>query len=194
VLAHRRPLAAVLAALAVAAALQVNAAPPPPRVAVLTAARDLPPGTTLEAGDLARAGFAPGTAPDGAVRLEDLVGRTTVGPVRRGEPITDARVLDGGLLERYPGSVAVPVRVGDAAAVDLLHVGDLVSILAADPQQAGPAELLAESVPVLAIPPRRRADAAVTSGALVLVAADPFTARQVAGAAVASYLSVLLVR
>jgi hypothetical protein len=103
-------------------------------------------------------------------------------------------VLDRGLIARYPGSVAVPVRVGDAASVDLLRVGDRVSILAADPQQAGPADVIAESVPVLAIPARRRADAAVTSGALVLVAADPVTARDLAGAAVASYLSVLLVR
>lgn len=194
ILAHRRPLAAVLAALAVAAALQANAVPAPERVPVLTAAHDLPPGARLDAADVTLARFAPGTVPDGALSLEDLVGRTTVGPVRRGEPLTDARVLDRGLLARYPGSVAVPVRVGDAAAVDLLRVGDRVSILAADPQQAGPATLLADSVPVLAVPGRRRADATVTSGALVLVAADSVTARGLAGAAVASYLSVVLVR
>ncbi len=193
-LAHRRPLAALLAALAVAAALQANAAPSPARVPVLTAAHDLAPGTAVGADDVARVGFAPGTVPDGALSLADLAGRTTVGPVRRGEPLTDARMLDRSLLERYPGSVAVPVRVGDAASVDLLRVGDRISVLAADPQQAGPAAVLAESVPVLAIPARRRADAAVTSGALVLVAADPVTARDLAGAAVASYLTVLLVR
>ena len=193
ILAHRRPLAAALAALAVAAALQANAAPPPALVPVLTAARDLAPGTTVAGDDVARVGFAPGTVPDGALSLSDVAGRTTVGPVRRGEPLTDARVLDQDLLERYPGSVAVPVRVGDAASVELLRVGDRISILAADPQQAGPAAVLAESVPVLAVPARRRADAAVTSGALVLVAADPVTARDLAGAAVASYLSVLLV-
>jgi Flp pilus assembly protein CpaB len=194
ILAHRRPLAALLAALAVAAALQANAAPPPARVPVLTAARDLPPGTSLGTDDVVRVGFAAGTVPDGALSLRELAGRTTVGPVRRGEALTDARVLDRGLLARYPGDVAVPVRVGDAASVDLLRVGDRVSVLAADPQRSGPADLLAESVPVLAIPPRRRADAAVTSGALLLVAADPVTARDLAGAAVASYLSVLLVR
>ncbi len=194
ILAHRRPLAALLAALAVAAALQANAAPAPARVAVLTAARDLAPGTTVAARDVARVGFDPATVPDGTLSLAEVTGRTTVGPVRRGEPLTDARVLDRGLLSRYPGSVAVPVRVGDAAAVDLLRVGDRIDILAADPQEAGPAVVLAGSVPVLAIPTRRRADAAVTSGALVLVAADPVTARELAGAAVASYLSVTLLR
>ena len=178
VLARRRPIAAVCAALAVASALQANAAPPPTPLQVLTAAHDLPPGSV----------------PSGAVSRQRALGRTTVGPVRAGEPLTDARLLDDRLLAAYPGAVVAPVRVGDAATVGLLRVGDRVDILAADPQDDAPAFTVAERVPVVGIPPRRGTDPAFASGALVVVAVDPATARALAGAAVSTFLSVVVVR
>lgn len=161
---------------------------------MLTAARDLPPGTTLSAADLVRVGFDPVSVPDGVVTLGEALGRTTVGPVRAGEPLTDVRLLGEALLDRYPGSVAAPVRIGDAASVDLLRVGDLVTVLAADPQDQAPAVTIADAVPVIGLPPRRRADPALSSGALVVVAVDPATARALAGAAVSAFLSVVVVR
>lgn len=194
VLARRRPLAALLLALSVATALQAQNAPPPPVTRVLVAARDLQPGATLTAADVRHSGFAPDSVPSGTLRAADALGRATVGPVRAGEPLTDARLLDAGLLARYPGAVAAPVRIGDAAAVDLLRVGDRVTLLAADPQGAGPAEPVAVDVPVLALPRARRADPALGSGALVVLALDDLTAREVAGAATRAFLSVVLVR
>lgn len=194
VLARRRLLAAVCAALAVASALRVHAAPSPPRTLVLTASRDLPPGTTVTARDLVRVAFDPQTVPHGVVTLPGAVGRTTVGPVRAGEPLTDVRLLGNQLLERYPGAVAAPVRIGDAASVGLLRVGDRVTILAADPERDGPAVTVADSVPVIGIPPARRADPGLASGALVLVAVDATTARALAGAGVRAFLSLVVVR
>jgi Flp pilus assembly protein CpaB len=194
VLARRRMLAAVLAALAVATALQVNAAPPPPWTTVLTAARDLPPGTRVAAADLVPAAFAPASVPDGVLTLGEAVGRTTVGPVRAGEPLTDVRLLGESLLDGYPGSVLAPVRIGDAASVDLLRAGDRVTVLAADPQGDTGAVPVADAVPVVAVPPRRRSDPGLVSGALVLLAVDPTTARELAGAGATSFLSVVLVR
>ncbi len=194
VLARRRLLAALCAALAVATALQVNAAPPPPRTTVLTAARDLPPGTRVATGDLVPAAFDPASVPDGVLTLGEAVGRTTVGPVRAGEPLTDVRLLGRGLLDRYPGAVAAPVRIGDAASVDLLRVGDRVTVLAADPQGDAGAVTVADTVPVIAVPPRRRSDPSLVSGALVVLAVDATTARELAGAGVTSFLSVVLVR
>ncbi len=195
VLARRRVLAAVFAALAVATALRANAEPPPPRVPVLVASQDIPAGSTLTAEDVATARFAPGTVPDGVVEsAPDAVGRTTVGPVRAGEPLTDVRLLGTGLLSRYPGSVAAPVRLGDRATVDLLRVGDRIDILAADPSGSGPAVLAASDVPVLAVPPARDAGAGLTRGGLILVAVSDETARTLAGHAVTSFLSAVIVR
>jgi hypothetical protein len=118
----------------------------------------------------------------------------TVGPVRAGEPLTDVRLLGESLLDRYPGSVLAPVRIGDAASVDLLRVGDRVTVLAADPQADAEAVTVADTVPVIAVPPRRRSDSSLASGALVVLAVDATTARELAGAAARSLLSVVVVR
>ncbi len=188
-LARRRPLAAVCAGLAVAAALQAHAAPPPPRSRVLVAAHDLPAGTRLSADDLAVRAFAPGSVPTGMLRRADALGRTTVGPVRAGEPLTDARVLTRSLLAGYPGAVATPVRIGDPGVTRLLRVGDRINVLAADPQGGG-ARVLATDAPVLALPRRASAGTDLVSGALVVVAVPAETARALVAAGVDSVMSL----
>lgn len=193
VLRRRRPLAALLAALAVVSALQVARAPAATTVPVLVAGRDLAPGAVLRAEDLTTSGFHPDSVPQGTVDLRAAVGRRLVGPVRSGEPLTDVRLLDDALLARYPGTAAVPVRLGDADAADLLRVGDRVTVLAADPQASGPAVAVAEAAPVLALP-RPRGGPGLTGGALVVLALDPGTARVVAGAAGRAFLSAAVVR
>jgi Flp pilus assembly protein CpaB len=192
-LARRRPIAAVCAALAVVAALQANSAPLPSRTLVLTAAHDLPAGAVLQPDDLTRTPFDPDSVPDGVLPGPDAaVGRTTTGPVRAGEPLTDTRLLVSSLLDGYPGLVAVPVRVGDPGAVRLLRVGDRVDLLAADPQGDTSPQVLGRDVPVLAIP---RADAespGLTTGALVVVGLPDDAALTVAQASVSTFLSVVL--
>ena len=194
VLTHRRPLAALLAAVAVAAALEANAAPPPPRTLVLTAARDLPAGAVVRAGDLARTPFDPASVPSGVLPASAAVGRTTTGPVREGEAMTDVRLLTRSLLSGYPGLVAVPVRIGDPAAVRLLRVGDRVDLLAADPQAESAARVVGRDVPVLAIPRTGAESPGLTAGALVVVGLPDMTAQTVAQASVTSFLSVVLTR
>ena len=195
-LARRRPLAALFAAVAVVAALQAHAAPAPPRTPVLTAARDLPAGVVLRADDLTRAGYDPVSVPSGVLPdAAAAVGRTTTAPVRRGEPLTDVRLVARSLLAGYPGLSAVPVRIGDPGAVRLLRVGDRVDLLAADPQGEQEAVVVGRDVPVLAIP-RPDADAQAApglgSGALVVVGLPEEGARTLAQAAVSSFVSVVL--
>lgn len=192
-LRHRRPLAAVLAGLAVAAALQASAHPAAPTVPVVVAAHDLAPGTVLASTDLTTTAFRPDSVPAGTIGLREALGRRLVGPVRSGEPLTDVRLLGDALLSRYPGTSAVPVRLGDADAAALLRVGDRVTLLAADPQASGPAVTVAQDAPVLALPDSRRGSPELTGGALVVLALDAGTARVVAGAASRSFLSVTVV-
>jgi hypothetical protein len=134
---RRRVVAAGLvavAALIVAAGLR---APPPPTVGVLAAAHDLAGGAELGAGDVVTVRLPPAAVPDGALR-DHAAGRRTAGPLRRGEPLTDARLLGPGLLAGYPpGTVAAPVRVADADVGALLQSGDHVDILAAAPGSDG---------------------------------------------------------
>jgi Flp pilus assembly protein CpaB len=202
VLARRRPLAAVCAAVAVTAALRAQAAPAPARVDVVTAARDVAAGVVLGPGDLTRSGYDPGRVPSGVLDERAAVGRTTASPLRAGEPVTDVRLVAPGLLTGFPGRVAVPVRIGDAGAVRLLRVGDRVELLAADPRGARTARVLARDAPVLAIPGTGPdvgagvgADVgAGTTGALVVLALPDDTAAAAAQAGVTAFLSVVLTR
>jgi Flp pilus assembly protein CpaB len=196
VLARRRILAALLAGLAVLVAVRANAVPPLPTVPVLTAARDLPAGAVLAADDLVPVEFVPDSVPAGVLpRPAAAVGRTTTGPIRAGEPLTDARLVAPDLLAGYPGKVAAPVRIGDPDTVRLLRVGDRVSLIAADPQgEVAPVEVAA-AVPVIAIPRAGPGSASdLTTGALLVVAVPPDTARELAGHAVASFLTATVVR
>ncbi len=195
VLLRRRPLAALCAGVAVVAALQANAAPPPRRTMVLTAAHDLAAGVTIGSSDLRRVAFEPASVPEGTIaRAGQAVGRTTAGPVRSGEPVTDTRLVTASLLAGQPGLVAVPVRIGDPGAVRLLRVGDRVDLLAADPQGDGPASVLGEDVPILAVPRAGEESPGLTTGALVVVGLPDATARSVAQASVSAFLSVVLTR
>jgi Flp pilus assembly protein CpaB len=195
VLARRRSLAALSAAVAVAAGLQAASPAPSPRTLVLTAAHDIDGGVVVRAADLRRTPYDPDAVPAGVVRRESAaVGRTTTGPVRAGEPVTDVRLVTSSLLDGYPGLVAVPVRIGDPGAVRLLRVGDRVDLLAADPRGEATARVVGRDVPVLAIPREDEQSPGLSTGALVVIGVPTTTSRRVAQAAVSSYLSVVLTR
>lgn len=187
VLRRRRPLAALLTAVAVAAGLHAAAGPEPPSVPVVVAARDLPAGAALSSDDLRTVRFAPGTAPADAV--DDPVGEVLAAPVRAGEPVTDVRLVGPGLTTGRPDLVAVPVRLPDPGMVALLDVGDRVDLVAADPQEGG-ADVVADDVPVLAIPAYdEAATAAGLPGRLVVVGATPAQVAPLAEAAVRSFVT-----
>ena len=193
VLRRRRVLAAVLTAVAVAAGLHSVTAPPPPRIDVLVAARDLPGGTVLAPGDLARVPFAPGSVPDDLAT--STTGRTLAAPVRRGEPVTDVRLVGPGLADGHPGLTAVPVRLPDAGMVRLLAAGDRIDLVAADPQGSG-ARVVAAGVPVLAVPgaPTDAASDGVTGRLVVVGAADQSEVTRIADAALRDFLTFTFAR
>lgn len=192
VLLRRRLVAAVCAAAAVLVALQAAAPPPPPTVSVTVAARDVAQGTLLGPRDVERREVPPAVVPDGAAEARALVGRTTAGPLRRGEVLTGDRVLGPSLLAAHPGLVAVPVRIPDAASVGLLRVGDRVDVAAADPRGAEPAHVVAPAAPVLALPSADDGGGAGLGGRLVVFATTPATARELAQAGVSRHLSLIL--
>lgn len=188
VLARRRLLAALLAAVAVAAGLHAATAAPPAEAPVLVAARDLASGTRLTAKDVRTVGFAPGSAPSGTV--PDPVGRTLAAPLRAGEPVTDVRLLGPALTDGYPGLVAVPVRLPDAGMASLLRVGDRIDLVAADPQRPT-AAVVATDLPVLALPDTPPETGATgLSGRLVVVGASPSEVTRIADAAVRAFVTI----
>jgi Flp pilus assembly protein CpaB len=193
VLRRRRVLAAVLTAVAVAAGLHSVTAPPPPRTDVLVAARDLPGGTVLAPGDLTPVPFEPGSVPDDLAT--STTGRTLAAPVRRGEPVTDVRLVGPGLADGHPGLTAVPVRLPDAGMVGLLAAGDRIDLVAADPEGSG-ARVVAAGVPVLAVPgaPTDAASDGVTGRLVVVGAGDQSEVTRIADAAVRDFLTFTFAR
>ena len=192
VLARRRPLAAACAALAVLTAVQAASDEPHPTVEVLVAAADLPGGRTVLPGDLAVATFRADSVPSGTVPLEsDAVGRVLAAPVRQGEALTDLRLVTPGLLDGYPGLVATPVRIADAASVSLLRVGDRLDLVAADPE-GRTAVPVARTAPVIAVPDRGSTDQDLQRGGLVVVAVPEQQALALARLGVSHVLSYVL--
>lgn len=184
---HRVLLASGLAAAAVASGLSAVVPPPAATVPVLTAARDLSAGTVLGPDDLVATALPEDLVPEGA--LTDMAatgGRVAAGPVRRGEPLTDVRLLGAALLPKGT-QVAVPVRLAEPATAALVRAGDLVDVLSAAPEGGPFASLVAERLAVLSVPDL--SDAA-GEGALVVVAATRSTAARLAAAAVTGRLSV----
>jgi Flp pilus assembly protein CpaB len=127
----RRLAAGLLVVLAGVAALRPDARDVQREVAI--AARDLSPGTPLTADDVHMENRSAATLPDGAHSDLAIIGSTLAGPARRGEVLTDARVLGPRLAGLSAGRDArvVPLHLADAAVLDLIRTGDVVDILGA---------------------------------------------------------------
>ena len=210
VIRFRRPrsparLARQAAALLLALGALVLAARPPDDAAVaaapetasvVVAAADLPAGTVLSAGALVLAALPPTAVPDGVARSPDeLTGRVLAGHVRRGEPVTDVRLVGPGLTAMLaPGQVAAPLRLPDLAVAGLVAAGDRVDVLVTAPD-ATAAEVVAAGALVLA-PSAGPADDSpggdVAEG-LLLLAVDDATGARLAAASTSGTLGVTLV-
>ncbi|MFI7125891.1 RcpC/CpaB family pilus assembly protein [Nonomuraea sp. NPDC050153] len=179
---RRRLVAAALAALAVMSAF--IATRPEPSPTVLVAARDLSPGP-LGPGDLTPAAL--NRPPAGAVRAA-AAGQILASPMRKGEPLTDVRLLHSYRLP--PGMVATPVRIADAAAASLLAPGATITVLAAG-EEPLPARAVAEDVRVITILQSSKTTSQ-THGALVVLTTTPTQAAELASAQTTGHLSITI--
>jgi pilus assembly protein CpaB len=191
----------LLAAVAVVLAVRpsagpARAAPGPATVTLTVAARDLPPGTAVTTSDLRAVGYPRALVPDGATAdLARLTGRVLAAGVRKGEPITDARLVGAGLTSLLePGQVGAPIRPADLAVTELVRAGDRVDVLAT-PEGATEAQLVTARALVLAASsPRSGAGPNATGDAagLLLLAVDGPTAARLAAASAGATLTVAL--
>lgn len=100
---------------------------------VAVTVRDLRPGTALTPDDVRLEKRLAATLPDGAqTDLGMVFGATLASPTRRGEVLTDVRLLGTRLAESTagPGARIVPLHLADSALIDLVRVGDVVDVLA----------------------------------------------------------------
>lgn len=127
----RRWIAALLAAATVGGALHlVLARPAPDDVPALVAARALPLGAVVGAGDVEVRMLPPRALPDSALRdPTDAAGEVAVAPVVAGEVLTRSDLRTSGLLSGMPpGTVAVFVPLQDVAVAAAVRAGDVVDV------------------------------------------------------------------
>ncbi|OBI50726.1 flagellar biosynthesis protein FlgA [Mycobacterium kyorinense] len=166
------------------------------RAEVVVAVHDLKPGAALAVDDVRLETRLATTVPDGSQDdLGAVVGATLTGPARRGEVLTDVRLLSNRLAESTAGPQArmVPLHPADSAVVDLVRPGDVVDIVAApsdnvaDPQSKP--RLVASDAIVVLVSAKQKAP---SDDRIVLVALPAAAANAVAGAALVQTVTLTL--
>ena len=188
---HRRKLAALAAVAAVLTGVSAAAPEGPAMMSVVKARSRLPAGTVVSTSDLVLDRVVASDVPEGV--LTDplaLVGRTLAAPVAENQMMTPLAATDA-RTSVPQGHVIAPLRLADTALAALLRPGDLVDVIAADPQ-AGQAAVVAAGARVITIPqvPDERVGPG-PEGALVLIDVDAHTASAVAQAAASATLSII---
>jgi Flp pilus assembly protein CpaB len=185
-LAARRVAAGALVVLAAVVALRSN--PQGDRTEIVVASHDLAPGVELTADDVRLENRMAATVPDGSQSdVDTVIGATLAGPARRGEVLTDVRVLGPRLAESVAGPDAriVPLPLADSALLDLVRPGDVVDVLAAGTSDAGAdaqPQLVATNAVVVLVSEKPKGSGN-GSGRVVLVAVGAHAANNVAVAA-----------
>lgn len=189
--AARRAAAGGLVILAGVAAVRSD--PPDNPVPVVVTTRDIGPGRALTPDDVALQSRSATTAPDGApAELSAVIGAKLAGPARRGEVLTDVRLLGKRLADAAAGPDAriVPVHPADAAVLDLLRPGDVVDVVAAgQADAAADPRVIATGGIVVLVSDRAKN---TSDDRVVLVALPAVAATVVAGTALVQTVTLTL--
>jgi Flp pilus assembly protein CpaB len=178
--AARRLAAGALVVLAAVAALRSD--PHGDQTDIVVATRDLSPGVELTVTDVRLEKRSTATVPDGSrATVDEVVGQTLAGPARRGEVLTDVRLLGPRLAQSAAGPDAriVPLHLADTALLDLVRAGDVVDVLAAA-DDVDPRVVASDAIVVLVSEKPKGPGAG--SDRVVLVALPAHAANDVAGA------------
>lgn len=179
--AARRVAAGALVLLAAVAALRSD--PRGEQAHIVVAARDLSPGIELTGEDVRLETRAAATVPDGSQSsVDSVVGSTLAGPARRGEVLTDVRLLGPRLAQSAAGPDAriVPLHLADSALLDLIRPGDVVDVLAASDADTDPRVVATDAV--VALVSEKQKVPGAGGDRVVLVALPAHAANDVAGA------------
>lgn len=125
------------------------------------------------------------TLPEGAQSDPgSVVGATLAGPARRGEVLTDARILGPRLagLAAGPDARIVPLHLTDAAVLDLIRSGDVVDVLGAPAADSDAAPRLLAANAVVVLVSAKPKTAGGGNDRVVLVALPGAAANALAGA------------
>ncbi len=165
---HRRAVAAVLAGLCVAGVVSV-AQSPPPGDPVLVAARPLPVGHTITAGDVTLSEVPPRLVTPGTLKdPQAALGSTTAIALEAGQVLTRSTMLSSD--PSRDGRALVPIAVQDPALRSLLEPGTTVSLLVALGERP---EVVTDSARVAKLPSQEGGGLSLPSGSGMVVVEVP---------------------
>lgn len=184
------------AGLLVVAALALGVRGPdagPGTVPVVVAARELPSGSTVRAGDVAVRRWPAELVPVGSLSaLEQVQGQVLAGAASAGEPLTSARLATPELARRALGgreTASVPIRLADAEVAGLLNPGQVVDVVTLGAHADQPSVLVAAAVVLTVLPADPKPPG---HGRLVLVAVPSAAASRLAAATLSQEVAVTL--
>jgi pilus assembly protein CpaB len=182
----------VAAIAAVLTGVSATAPEGPAMTTVVKAKSELPGGTVLTPADLTLEPVVASDVPKGVLTdPNDLVGKTLTAPVAENQMMT-LLTTTAARASVAPGHVIAPLRLADPAVAALLRPGDVVDIVAADPDAQPGATVVAAGARVVTVPqlPDDRAGPS-PEGGLVLIDVDSQTAAVVAQVAASGTLSII---
>jgi pilus assembly protein CpaB len=188
---HRRKLAVVATIAAVLTGVSAAAPAGPTMITVVKAKSQLPGGTVLSASDLMLDRVVASDVPDGVVTdTNELLGKMLAAPVAENQMMTLVSTT-ATRTAVLPGHVIAPLKLPDAALAALIRPGDVVDVIAADPDGEQGA-VVAANARVVTVPqqPSDRMGPG-PEGALVLIDVDRQTAAVLARAAASAALSII---
>ncbi|MPY80534.1 MAG: hypothetical protein GEV04_19210 [Actinophytocola sp.] len=195
----RKALAAALLVTAVLLAFAPGGSDTARASPVVITAHDVATGTTLRATDVTLARLPPTAVPTGALSTTDAaVGAMLAGSARAGEPLTDARIVDGGASSRASphgaddDTATVPIRLSDPAISGLLLPGTRVDVVTADDTSDEGRVLASDATVVTVTAPDDTTRTSESDGPLVLIALPADTATRVAAASLRQAVTVTL--
>jgi hypothetical protein len=123
-----------------------------------------------------------------------VAGSTLAGPARRGEVLTDVRLLGRRLAESTAGPNAriVPVHPADGALADLVRPGDVVDVIAASGTESRTNPRIVATDAVVVLVSAKHKDQAATGDRVILLALPAGSANAVAGAALVQTVTLTL--
>jgi Flp pilus assembly protein CpaB len=183
----------LLAAWSAVHAARPSARAAAPVVSAVVAARNLPAGATIAAGDVRTASWPAELRPVTALtNRADAVGHRVAGPLAAGELLTSGRLVSSDLAAGLPvGLVAVPVPLVDPASATLIRAGNHVDLLSPPGDRVATATMVAASVLVLAVVAAAPSNSGAASTQLV-VAVDRSTELAIAAAITAPLLATVV--
>lgn len=123
-----------------------------------------------------------------------MIGTTLAGPVRRGEVLTDVRLLGPRLAEATAGPDAriVPLHLADTALLDMIRPGDVVDVLTVGGEQEDSRPLVVATDAVVVLVSEKPKGTGSGTDRVALVALPARAATDVAGTGLVQAVTVVM--